>query len=85
MFKDNIFNIIPILQIFIARMSEASNPVPSLAPYESKISAEIYHSIATSYTDQNLVISPFCWRPLWPFYTWAQTEPRPRSCRSCCG
>ncbi|KAH8410071.1 hypothetical protein KR009_005603 [Drosophila setifemur] len=38
-------------------MSEAS--VQSLAPYVSPISAEIYHSVATSFSDQNVVISPF--------------------------
>ncbi|XP_017075770.2 serine protease inhibitor 42Dd [Drosophila eugracilis] len=39
-------------------MSEVANPTPSNAPDESTISAGIYHNIATSFTDQNVVISP---------------------------
>ncbi|XP_016979064.1 serine protease inhibitor 42Dd [Drosophila rhopaloa] len=39
-------------------MSESSNPVPSIAVYQSNISAGIYHNIATSFIDQNVVVSP---------------------------
>ncbi|XP_017120781.1 serine protease inhibitor 42Dd [Drosophila elegans] len=39
-------------------MSESSNPLPSFEPHQSHIGAGIYHNIATSFTDQNVVVSP---------------------------
>ncbi|XP_015035709.2 serine protease inhibitor 42Dd isoform X1 [Drosophila pseudoobscura] len=39
-------------------MSEAPNPPASSVPPESNLAAEIYHSIASTATDQNVLMSP---------------------------
>ncbi|XP_017042833.2 serine protease inhibitor 42Dd [Drosophila ficusphila] len=39
-------------------MGDVTNPTTTASPFESPISAGIFHNIATSYTDQNVVISP---------------------------